>query len=256
MKRIEITLFMIVLSVSSSAWGGEIGTIKDNVFRDYKNFYSIKNFEKLAIGIGIAAPIANTTADREIQHWYQDSIRSDATDDFSRVVRQLGDGKIVIPAYLGVAILGRLSEKTKVGSIGYQWGQRTLRAFLVGAPTLLFFQNFLGASRPCEGMDSHWHPFEDNNAVSGHSFMGAVPFITAAKMMDNMYLKSGLYLASVLCGLSRINDNKHFFSQVALGWWLGYLAVEGVNKTEGAREVAIGPLLIPKGIGMQIGLSF
>jgi len=60
-----------------------------------------------------------------------------------------------------------------------------------------------GASRPSEG-DSKWRPLKDSNGLSGHAFIGAVPFITAAKMNDNPYIKTILYGFSVLPGLTRI----------------------------------------------------
>ncbi len=60
------------------------------------------------------------------------------------------------------------------------------RAYLVGAPAMLLMQNVTGGSRP-EEMDhgSKWDPFHDDNGVSGHAFMGAVPFLTLANMYDD-----------------------------------------------------------------------
>ncbi len=139
-----------------------------------------------------------------------------------------------------------------------EWGQRCLRATLVGVPPLLILQRGLGASRPDEN-DSHWRPFNDSNGVSGHNFMGAVPFIVAAKMTDKPYLKYPLYMASTLCGLSRINDDKHYFSQIVLGWWLAYLAADSVFKTEKEKEqkLTIAPMFLPgKGGGGGIIVTY
>jgi hypothetical protein len=127
---------------------------------------------------------------------------------------------------------------------------------LVGVPPLLFFQNALGTSRPNES-DSYWHPFEDNNGVSGHSFMGAVPFLTAAKMTKNPWLKPLFFLASMFCGASRINDNKHYFSQAVLGWWMANLAASGINKTEIQKnKVSIIPTISDNGIGIALNVRF
>jgi hypothetical protein len=62
--------------------------------------------------------------------------------------------------------------------------------------------------------------------------MGSLPFITAAKMTDSLGLKAGWYAASMLAPLSRINDNAHYLSQVALGWWTAYLAASAVAATD------------------------
>jgi hypothetical protein len=126
----------------------------------------------------------------------------------------------------------------------------------VGAPPMLFFQSALGASRPEEG-DSHWHFFEDNNAVSGHAFMGAVPFLTAAGMVKSPVLKAFLYCGSTLPALSRINDDAHYFSQAALGWWIGYLAASSIERTETHKQsVTIAPVPVRSGLGVVVSFDF
>jgi hypothetical protein len=93
--------------------------------------------------------------------------------------------------------------------------------------------------------------------VSDHAFIGAVPFITAAKMNENPYIKGALYGLSVLPGLSRINDNKHYFSQVLLGWYLAFLSCNAVEKTNMRKntKVAIVPLS-DKGLLITINRIF
>ena len=205
--------------------------LKDKVISDYKNFYSPNNLWKLALGIGYAGFYANTSFDQEIQDFYNDYLKSSITDDISKVVKPFGDGRITVPIYLTAALIGELSKKSKFGSTIGEWGQRCSRSILVGAPPVLFLQVTLGASRPEEGRGSRWRPFKDNNGVSGHSFMGAVPFLTAAKMTNKRFLKCSFYLGSTLAGLSRINDNKHYFSHSVLGWWIAYLSVNS-NQSE------------------------
>jgi hypothetical protein len=119
---------------------------------------------------------------------------------------------------------------------------------------MLALQQVIGASRPGEAESgSHWEPFHDDNGVSGHSFMGAVPFITAAHMTKNPWLRGGLYLGSGMAGLSRINDNHHYASQAALGWWMAYLAARCVNPTE--RDAFLQPVVQTTPGGFT-GLSF
>ncbi len=262
MKNLGAVFLMIALLIfPSSAWSeeeiiGRINEIKDTIYEDYRNFYSIENLEDLAIGIGITGVLANTSIDGEIQDWDQDSLRNKDTDNLSRAVKPFGDARITVPVYLGAAIFGELTKDIKVGSITGEWAKRSLRTILVATPPMLFLQIALGASRPNED-DSHWRPFNDSNGVSGHSFMGAVPFIAAAKMTDNSYLKYLFYLGSTLTGWSRINDNSHYFSQAALGWWIAYLTNSCGEKAEtGKRKVVIAPAPIPGGAGFTIALRF
>jgi hypothetical protein len=254
---------MVSLTLPISGWvEGEqliverIGEIKHIVCEDYKNFYSGENLGKLTIGIAVAGALANTSADRRIQDWYQESLRSKETDSFSRSVKPFGEGMIIVPVYVGAALLGELTRSKKLGSTTGEWGRKSLRTLSLGAPLLLLLQKALGASRP-EEANSHWHPFQGDNSVSGHSFMGAIPFITAAKMTNNPYLGHCLYLASVLCGLSRINDDAHYLSQATLGWWMAYLAATSVQKTETSKQqVVITPDLNPNRVGMVVALRF
>jgi hypothetical protein len=257
MRIFEVVLVMLVpLILPNSTWAAQelVYRIMNTVSEDYINFYSVESLGKLAIGTGVAGVLANTSADEEIQDWYQESLRSNNTDSFSKVVKQFGDGSITVPLYIGVALLGELTRDTNFGSTTGRWGRKSLRVLWVGVPPMLLLQRVLGASRPDEG-DSHWQSFNDDNGVSGHSFMGAVPFLTAAEMTDNSYMKYTLYLASTLAGWSRINDNDHYLSQAALGWWMAYLSVKSTDRTD-RRKVIISPAIMHNGATISITFLF
>lgn len=115
-------------------------------------------------------------------------------------------------------------------------------------------QYLTGAGRPSDIRDlSYWHPFKASNGASGHAFMGAVPFLTLAGMTDDPLAKCLFYACSPWTGISRINDNLHYLSEVWLGWWMAWLSCDAVNKTEaGKRSIAITPLCTPEmnGVGL------
>ncbi|MDL1957162.1 MAG: hypothetical protein LWW95_08990 [Candidatus Desulfofervidus auxilii] len=177
-SKIFLVIFFLFFSVG--IWAEEyknttimekLSVIKDTVYQDYKNYFTGNG---LGISLIIAGVLANTSIDREIQEWYQNSLRSNDTDNFSKIIKPLGDGRKTIPVYLGTALLGEIFKNTKLLSITAEWGRKSTRAILTGVFPMLFFQRALGASRPEEN-DSHWRICEDNNGVSGHSFMGAIP---------------------------------------------------------------------------------
>jgi hypothetical protein len=235
-----------------AAWEATRNTIGS----DYGKFYAPRQAGLLAAGLGIAAVLAHSEADPEIQRWYQQSVRDHTTNEIARFVKPLGNGRIMIPCYAGMAMLGRMTNYTQLGTLSEEWGIRSLRTLLVGVLPLLVLQNATGASRPTEG-DSHWHPFAEDHGVSGHSFMGAVPFLSAAMMTENLSLKTLFYTGSTLCGLSRINDDKHYLSQVMLGWWLAYLSAKSVDKTEAQVDrMKIMPIAYGYGIGMTVEIRF
>jgi hypothetical protein len=264
-------LLAAFLILSCTAWAGEATgessapapereatSLWDNVRSDWANFYSTGDLCRFAIGLGAAGVFANTSADESIDDWYQDSVRTGWTDDVAKVFKPFGNGLITVPVYLGAALLGHLGDGTGFGGTLGEWGNRSLRTLLVGAPPMLFLQYALGASRPEED-DSHWHFFEGHASVSGHAFVGAVPFLTAAQMAKNPYLRGGLYFGSTLCALSRINDDAHYFSQAALGWWIAYLAASSVARTETERQernLTVTPVPLPGGLGVVVSLKF
>ena len=235
MKKINLTtiaFIVIFITVISCARADENAAWYASISADYKNFYSSNQLWQLALGLAYAGFYANTSFDQEIQNFYMDYLSTRTNDDISKIVKPIGNGRITVPIYLAAVLAGGLAKDNKIGATIGDWGERCSRALLVGAPPVLALQWVLGASRPEEARGSSWYPLHDDNGVSGHSFMGAVPFLVAAKMTDNRFLKYPLYLGSTLTGLSRINDNKHYFSQVFLGWWIAFLSVDSIDKNK------------------------
>ena len=225
---------------------------KCKLWTDYSHFYTGPSSQRLILGIGGASILANTSLDEDFQDWYQEEVRSSGTDHAAQFMRPLGDGWYVIPACVGLGIVGAMFNETSEGNTLGEFGGRASRAYAVGAPPMVFFQSALGSSRPDEEpYNSRWRPFHDANAVSGHAFVGAVPFITAAQMTDAPYLKGGLYACSLLPAWSRVNDDCHYLSQALLGWWIAYLACDAVQRTEGRdNNLMFTPVAMPGGVGI------
>jgi len=117
---------------------------------------------------------------------------------------------------------------------------------------MVFMQYLLGATRPdAANPSSHWQLFDDCKAVSGHAFIGAVPFITAAMMTDSLVLKGGLYACSALPALARLNEDCHYLSQIILGWWMACLACQAVDQTQSeSHALTLAPIASAGGIGL------
>lgn len=233
---------------------------KYKVRSDYRNFYSWPGIRDLLLGLAAGSVLANTSLDRDFQDWYQEDVRSPGTDDFTSFSKAFGEGRIFIPAFAGLAVAGAICSDNVCGSLLHEYASRTTRGYLVGVPPLLFLQAFLGGGRPewDTNFESRWGLFDDNGgaggkAVSGHAMMGAVPFITAAKMTDNPFLKTGLYVCSTFTGWSRVNDDSHYLSQACLGWWLAYLACSAVDTTDYDDErLTLTPLATPEMVGIGV----
>ncbi len=210
--------------------------LAEEVLGDFRQFYSPVGIVWLVGGVGAGAAMANTGFDNHfMRDTYADNIVLAPSNELYEKLHQpkfLGDGYYTIPAFAVATLAGPLIDDLPLGAETAEWGRRSLRSILVGGPPVLGLQWITGGGRPDEtASSSAWRPFRDNNGVSGHSFMGAIPFMSAAKMTDNIWLKGGLYAASALPAISRINDDAHFFSQAFLGWWLAYLAESAVDRS-------------------------
>lgn len=234
------------------------GELPGQVCSDWVNFYSCRGLRDLLLGVGVAAVLANTSLDQDFRDWYQERVQTKDLDEFGRVWNDLGDGAYVIPAVVAIAAVGILFDDTPLGGDLAEFGSRTLRAYLVGAPPVVFGQWALGGARPGESeRESRWTPFEDTHAISGHAFIGAVPFITAAKMTDCIWLKGGLYGLSVLPGWARVNRDRHYLSQAILGWWIACLSASAVDQTSlSEKGYAVFPLVSPDMAGMGVAYSW
>ncbi len=219
-----------------SRWRNEFHRVLQNSIQDYRRFYSLSELLALAGGIGLAAAFANTSVDENFQQWHDKRVATHDVRRFAYVAREFGNGKNWLPFWAVCAGAGEAwSGDPALRTVG-EWGDRSMRSFFVGGPALLVIQRVAGASRPEDGNGSHWIPFHAANSASGHAFVGAVSFINAAMMTDNVPLKSILYVGSVVPGWSRIVQDKHYISQVVLGWWLAYLSANAVNWTEHSKS--------------------
>jgi hypothetical protein len=224
--------------------------------QDYRNFYSWPNLGLVGLGVAGAAPLANTSADRDIRRWYQDRYRG-RVRSLAEVFNYGGQIWVALPIGLELAALcGKAPENYATDGGWYEWSNRSLRAIAVGFPPVVAMYGLLGASRP-DRNDSAWHPFNDIHGVSGHTFVGAVPFLTAASMTDNVWLKVPLVAGSFLTGWARFHEDRHYFSQIALGWWMAYLSVRTVNQTEQQRRGwSLAPLVSPDCAGVGVHLRY
>ena len=241
-----------------------IGSI---IAEDYSSFYSKNRLTRLGIAFGLGAIAANSNIDMNIRNGYQDNVRSEKTNSWSSIegtnlafnAKFFGEGRYMIPVALLAASVNYIDTDTAVGS----WGANTSRAFIVGLPPMWAMQFATGAARPSHAAPegSAWQPFNNKgyaHGVSGHAFVGAVPFITIAYMNpDNPYIKYPAYLASAAAGLSRINDDAHFPSQVVLGWYMAFEAVDAVfENNQKKKGLTVAPMAGFDGFGLMAHASW
>ncbi len=157
--------------------------------------------------------------DADIQKTMQDH-RSTTTDELSKMVKPLGDGRIVVPVFIGVSIVGGVLQVPSLVNLGLTTlGALSLDGILTGT-----LQAALGRQRPYKGKGpTSYDPFSEGGSFpSGHT---SVVF-NVATILSSQYKSYGIipvfsYSLAGLVGFSRINDNKHFASDVLAGALVG-----------------------------------
>jgi hypothetical protein len=73
-------------------------------------------------------------------------------------------------------------------------------------------------------------------------------------MSENPYQKAIFYGLSTFTGLSRINNDRHYYSQAVLGWYIAYLSCAAVEKGNDRQEgrVHVQFAAVPKGIAITV----
>jgi len=253
--RIGLVLAVVLLPLGHRCIAADNSAISRSieiVKTDFGNFYlDRENLTSLGIGVAGAALFANTGMDRYIRNKYQEDLRSTGTDEATKIfnISATGITLVLVPAYIGAYGAGILLHNSTMA----EWAKNSFRATVVGGPALLVLAAATGGDRPPEG-DSNWGAFNNFHGISGHAYFTAIPFITAAKMSENPYQKAIFYGLSTFTGISRINDDKHYFSQSALGWYIAYLSCavveKGSDRQEGRVHVQLAP--VPKGMAITL----
>jgi membrane-associated phospholipid phosphatase len=224
------------------------------IWEDYRNFYDCESLVCTTAAFGAGALMANTGFDDTMQAAWIRGVEPTGLGTFFTGCKDIGEGRYALPIFGVAAATGLVFEGNPVGDVLGEWGSRSLRIFIVGAPPLYVLQMATGASRPAELDGSKWHFWNDNNGVSGHAFVGAIPFLAAADMVESPLLKGTLYVCSTFVGFSRMTTDSHYPSQVFLGWYLAWASARAVDHTE-MHFAGMAVQVVPLPIGDLGGLG-
>ena len=189
-----------------------------------------------ALLVGTALVFASFLDDalnEEMQEW-----RSPTTNSLARIGNKFGTGQLVFPALIGTWV-----ASTAMGSDGVRTasGHALVAAATAGlAVTALKWT--IGRARPSHASDAdHYDGFEfdDSSFPSGHTAIAFGIASSLSRDIKGRWDDLALYGAASLTGLARMNDNKHWLSDVIGGAVVGILA--GRWATRDSRTISAGP---------------
>ncbi|MGC8865698.1 MAG: phosphatase PAP2 family protein [Bacteroidales bacterium] len=197
--------------------------------------------------------------DREIFHQIQDW-RSGTGDRVARYFAEpIGSGLLSLPLLAVMYAGGRIGDNPRIA----QAAMAGASAFVVTVFNVQIMKSLMGRERPTKTDNPYvFHgPTLRNDALpSGHT---AVAFAMATAIAtcydDNPWLNAGLWATAALTGWSRINDGKHWPSDVFAGAVLGYYMGRWVGRQwkmdragKTLSSISLQPMLAPQGTGFRL----
>jgi membrane-associated phospholipid phosphatase len=164
--------------------------------------------------------------DRPTQRFAQDN-RSSGGNDLAGDLRHFGQPEVYGTITLGLLGAGLISGNGEITRAG---GRLAATLALAGAASTAA-KVTLGRPRPSESLDADGYvPFSGQEAMpSGHTTMAFALATALADDIHRTWASVGLYTIATGVGWSRINDNKHWLTDVAAGAVLGITSAKLVN---------------------------
>jgi len=196
--------------------------------------------------------------DDEIKDEVQGS-RSSTTDDISDIFEPFGNGAYAIPVLAGLYLYGRFGENDKM--------ERTAllatESFLVSGLFSTVLKVSMGRHRPSKGnsADTFDGPSTSNKSFpSGHTTsVFAIATIVANEYEDVPLIAPLSYGIATMTAFSRLNDNKHWASDVVFGAALGYFTSKTIlrlHSNKKGRHFTIYPHANSRGGGLNLATRF
>ena len=173
--------------------------------------------------------------DDEIKSELQDS-RSSTTDDLSDFFEPFGNGTYSFPALVGFYLYGRFGENEKMERTALLAAE----SFLVTGLFTTVLKVSTGRHRPSKDNNSSTYdgPNTSNKSFpSGHTSTAFAIATVVANEYEEVPLVAPIsYGIATLTGLSRINDNHHWASDVFFGAALGYFTSKTILRLHSNKK--------------------
>jgi membrane-associated phospholipid phosphatase len=168
--------------------------------------------------------------------------RGNTTNSIARLSNSLGEWRYVVPALSAGYLAGEIAGSRDLKRVMLHAGAAALLA--TGVTGGLKYT--IGRTRPpVAGDPDRFRPFSGANSFpSGHT---AVAFAIATSIADetgDSWSDVALYSAAALTAMARVNDDRHWASDVLIGGLIGHLSAKWVSKQMGPVRVMPGAVTV------------
>jgi membrane-associated phospholipid phosphatase len=177
--------------------------------------HTIRWWHVVAVAGGIGAA---SVFDRGVDAWIQDR-RSPTSDRWARVFRNGGQPDVVFGVPAAMLAAGWIGGRPGVRRAG----ERVLASVLVAGFTTVGIKEVTGRVRPFETHDQYlFRPFSGKDAFpSGHATMAFALATSLGAEIHNRAVSALLYAGATGTAWSRLNDQRHWLSDVLAGAAVG-----------------------------------
>jgi len=216
----------------------------------------------LVVGAGSALLIL----DESLMDFWQNDVKNGTMDDVSDGLKELGESKNVIFGSLAAYALAETLDSTGVADARREKSAAllTLQSFLLTQGIITGTKYITGRNRPEDSDDAF--DFEgptkgDTNASfpSGHagSAFAVASVLSETYGTDNPWVPWIAYPLAAGTALSRVNDNKHWFSDVFFGSAVGYFVGTTITRySPFLKRNNLTFLPFSKGNASGVGLAY
>ncbi len=217
-----------------------------------------------AAGLIVAGVGVMMLADEPFRDFWQDDVRGDTTDDFADFGDTVGDFYTLLPA-VGVGfVAGAALDDRKLQAASLE----AVQALAITAGFVKALKYGTGRRRPNDSPDSAFEfdgpglSGDNKSFVSGHAaYSFTVASVFASAYDDNVYVAGLAYGLAGLSAMSRVNDDKHWLSDVVVGAAIGIILGKLVHHTSPFRpgpnqRVSVRPYHRSGETGVQLSLNF
>jgi membrane-associated phospholipid phosphatase len=178
-----------------------------------------------AIAVGGLAVLS--LADKPVNTAIQD-MRSTTTDDIANVLDYMGTPVVFVPATVVPILVGLISHNKNLTMSGVRIGSSLL---LAGATTGVL-KYTVGRWRPDETSTQYEFSFFSGHDSwpSGHTTMAFALAASASYELHRTWATVGLYTLAAGTGWARMNDEKHWLTDVGGGALIGITSAKFIDR--------------------------
>jgi len=175
----------------------------------------------------VGAIATASLADRSVNDWIQDH-RTPQSDDVANVFRYGGEPVVALGIPVAIVLAGTIAGRDDV----QRSGGRVLLSVVAAEVATIALKATAGRYRPAETDNPYiFKPFSGHDSFpSGHTTMAFALATSLSHEIHNGWASAALFTVATGTAWSRLNDERHWFSDVLGGATVGITAATIVNR--------------------------